>query len=781
MKCKQYPLSKTILFLSLLFCFIAFNDVNALDSSKDVDKKEADVEKEKSGNEVPLSAEIVVKGKRENFFERKGKEPYQERTVNKKGIERLGGASQTNSLMPLQTLPSVNIQSPDAYGLDKGQAVNIRGKNSYHLCRNVDSVPIQGGHYFGAQGDIIDLENIESTTLYSGAVPANKGFGFSNAGGVINMIMLKPSDTFSTQVKQSVGTYDFTKTYARVDSGKMPWGTSIFASGSYTYANQWRGDGFQQRQNAEIGLTQTILSRLYIEAYGIWSRDNGHNYRNLTYEQAKNISDSDNYKYSYNDKKTYSAQDWAYKDYNKQRYTEQAVFGKAVLSVFDNGKLFLKPYYIREDGLSISGTSKLSNVRAADLNRPGVTYWYQKHDTYGGVLSYDHTFKGHSVSLGHWYQSMQPPPPPSNQKAYRIQNNGSLTFAGWNNLAKFTDHKSNSPFVNLESNIGNLMLTGGVRYLIYREPSYKYYDGRDLADANGDDVWDQNPSIRGGMICDGKTFREWLPNAGVSYSFGSDAVVRANYARGYGRQNWGSVPATYYAFESQFNAAGITFQDLWRKLRLEIVDNFDLGMRYNKESWYVEPSVFYAMYRHKQVKIYDPTIGTGVYYFESSAKARSYGAELTAGVSPAKNFTIFSSGAYDNYTFSDDVKTSSSNVVHAKGNQVPDCPKWSATAGLEYKIWDISVSPIARYVDLRYGNMENNQWVPSYITADLNIAYKKDSLFGIKDFTAGISVTNLFNRKYVGTINWTEYQYDGSGTYAPAAPLTVIFTVSGKV
>jgi len=718
--------------------------------------------------------EIIVEGEKDaEFYQKKKLQPNTESTVGQKGIKLFGGSSQTDPLKTLQLLPSVNEHSADAFGLAKPQSIKIRGKNSYYLGRTIDGLPITGEPAFAAGsggGDLIDMENMEGITLYSGATPVDKGLGFSNAGGVVEMTMLKPAEEFTAKIKQSVGSYDFTRTFIRLDSGKLPWGSKLFSSFSYTSADKWRGEGNQRRLNGELGLTQKLSDRGCLELFGVWHDTEGHNYRPLNYAQAKQLSDF--YRYDYSKTLTgTAAKDIYYYDFNRSDLTDKAAFGKVEFAIGRYGLLSFKPYYWKEDGYKLSGSGKL-------LGAPGITNWRIEHETYGSVFKYDLTYGRNNLVFGYWYQESEAPPPPTSQKAYRVEPDGSLSFAGWSLLAKHTHHKFNSPFVNLQSHIGPLFLSCGVRYLQYREASFKYYDGSTVPDVSYDDAFDYNPSIFPDMVAKGRTFREWLPSLGVNYAFRDGITLRANYGRGYARHNWGSVASTYSANRAKFLAAGITLQDLWEELHPEISDHFDLGMRYQRGAWYVEPIVFYGIYTHKQANIYDSALN--VTYHQSTQEAHSYGAELSVGGTPLENFDVFFSTSYNRFTFDKDVRTAAGTLIRAKGNQVQDCPKWSAKLGATYRFWDMAVSPVVRYSGSRYGDMNNTQHIPSHVVADLTLAYEKVSIKHIKEFTAGISLTNLFNKKYIGMISGSEFAFDGSPGYYQGSPTTFVLSLSGK-
>ena len=98
----------------------------------------------------------------------------------------------------------------------------------------IEGIPVWGIQQPGPRLDTFDLENFQSITLYPGAAPPDKGLGGMNTAGAIDIGMLKPSSTFDATIKQSFGSFDLMRTYARIDSGNLPTGTAFFISGSTT-------------------------------------------------------------------------------------------------------------------------------------------------------------------------------------------------------------------------------------------------------------------------------------------------------------------------------------------------------------------------------------------------------------------------------------------------------------------------------------------------------------------------------------------------------------------
>jgi iron complex outermembrane receptor protein len=222
----------------------------------------------------------------------------------------------------------------------------------------------------------------------------------------------------------------------------------------------------------------------------------------------------------------------------------------------------------------------------------------------------------------------------------------------------------------------------------------------------------------------------------------------------------------------------LNLDNLFRRLKPEISDNFDLGLRIGDGNWWVAPTLFYSIVNRKEVNLYDPAIQ--LTYYQSNAEARSYGAEIEAGITLWDDLSLFSSVSYNRYEFENDVRTAGNTVIATKGKQVPDSPEVTAKAGLTYKFLGFAISPTVRYVGERFGDAENKQRVPSYTVADLYIDYEKKDLLGLGDITLGLSFLNVFDKRYIGIISQNDIQVAGNTTYYPGAPFTVAFTVGAR-
>ncbi|CAI8842036.1 iron complex outermembrane recepter protein [Methylocaldum szegediense] len=721
--------------------------------------------------EPPVLDVVTVEGVQTDadYVEPKGSQPNTESTVSREGIRRLAGPGQTNVFKALDLLPSLHTETADPFGLTANRAIRIRGKGAFHLGQTIEGLPLTG---VVGGADIYDLENMDGITLYRGAVPPDKGFGFSNATGLIDQTILRPFDKPGFSVRESFGSYGFNRVYGRIDSGLLPTDTKLFASYSYTTAYKWRGAGESpaNRHNLGFGFTQKLTDSAKLEIFGAYNDLESHDFRPLNYSQATRLDAFG--KFDYNRRLSgIPGQDINYYDFNRREFSDFSLFANLEIKLTDTSRISVKPYYWRDDGFRLFASNNL-------LGSPGVTRWDIEHEQVGLVAQYDTSLQGVQVTLGYWWQDMESPPPPVGQKAYRVTASGDLAFAGWSVLSKQENHVFHSPYLVVNGQLGKANLRAGVRYLDQTVPGIRYYDTQGLPDVDYDNVFRFNPREDPTRRVASQSFQEWLPHFGVNYEITDEARAYFTYGRNYGRPDWGPQASLFNASRARFTAAGLNLDNLFRRLKPEISDNFDLGLRIGDGNWWVAPTLFYAIVNRKEVNLYDPAIQ--LTYYQSNAEARSYGAEIEAGITLWDDLSLFSSVSYNRYEFENDVRTAANTVIATKGKQVPDSPEVTAKVGLTYRFMGFAISPTVRYVGERFGDAENTQRVPSYTVADLYIDYEKKDLLGLGDITLGLSFLNVFDKRYIGIISQNDIQVAGNTTYYPGAPFTVAFTVGAR-
>jgi iron complex outermembrane receptor protein len=703
--------------------------------------------------------EVVVEGKQERgIFEAKTTQPDTESTVNREGIKLYGGAGQISPFKAVDILPSVNYQSADGYGLTNNQSIRVRGQS--RVGSTVEGLSLLNYGLTPGVSDqwLFDMENLSSISLYRGAVGPEKSFAPYNTGGTVDRILLRPTDKIGFTLSESHGSYNFNKLFTRFDSGLLPSGTKMFFSFSKTGADNWKGSGDFKSDILSFGISQKVSSNVKVELFGTYGNPESNAYRSLTYAQSRDLSAYNRYGYSDNANRS------DYYDYNKSSFINSAFFSNIEIKTPGDGKVTLKPYYARERGRTLTGITV--------SGRPGVREWVIRHDMFGLVAQYDAKLLGTDFTLGYWYCNQEPPGPPTAQKLFVINNN-SLRYTGrWAILADPTEnHEWHSPYISLGKQFGSLYVKGGLRYVYEKAPSIDLYNSTNVPDVSLEDTFgyttvDPSGSVRGEII------RKVLPNFGINYAVTKQLNTYFNYGKNIGRPAFDTW-YTYAKNRAAFTNRGLTAQYLWRKIKPEISDHFDLGARYNTDLWSVGGTVFYVVSNDKSVSVADPNLG-GIRYSQNVGEAMSYGAELEISRNISKDFNIFAVGSYNKYEFTKDIHVAANSVTKAKGNQVPDVPVYEARVGATYRFCDFAFTSALRYTGKRYGDVENNEHVSAFTVVDADIRYTKENIWNFKSITAGLAFYNLFNTRYISVINVSDDTRQGSASYYTGAPLTVV-------
>lgn len=682
--------------------------------------------------------------------------------VGKAALEAAADPAGTNPLKAIQLAPSVNFESADATGTTLNQTIRIRGKSSFHLSRTIEGLPIMG---IVGGADLIDMDNAESVSVYRGAPPANRGFGVSNATGVVDIELRRPQERAAFDASLTGGSDSFHRVFARLDSGTLGTGTALFLSGASADGDKWRGNGGTSRDNATLGVKQ-MFGDVELDLFAIYNSYKQNDYRALTYAQATNLDGFGSF--DYNTERTgVAADDINYYGFNRQEYNDVAVIS-VVTAPLGEGTLTVKPYYWNDDGFRLFGRTVLGS--------PGLIRWDIQHDIFGISSEYAFKLGGTDWAAGYWFQSMESPPPPVYQKGYRIQANGDLTFAGWSVLSRQDRHVMNSPYLNGSGSVGPLTWNAGARYLRQRVPGVTYFETTGLPDTTYDKVLDLAPPVDAGRSAVRRTLSAWLPEAGVSYELTSEWSIRGSIGRTHGRPDWGPQATQFSNNQQAFRAAGLTLQNLFDKLDMELATTTEVGVRYSGLKWYIAPTLFRTKARNREVQVYDPAVG--VAYYQSNTHTTAQGAELEIGATPTPALALYGSVSYNRQRFDENTVVSATTTVATRGRQVPDAPKWSAKIAASYVLGPVRIAPSVRYLSTRYGDPLNSQPIQGATIADLEIGAGPWHLAGTSSVRFAVSALNIFNRRYIALINANDIQANGATTYMPGAGRALAATLS---
>lgn len=703
------------------------------------------------------------------IFETDNKDNINSQGFTKEAIDLYGGPIGMSALKVVGMSPSVDYQPAEIFGSNETSfhdPLRIRGKNQsgpggvYML----ESLPISGNP--GGGKTMFDMENFSGIDLYKGYSPVDKSLGFSNLVGKVDLTVERPKKEMETQLTQTVGSNNTLRSFLRFDTGQMD-DIALFGSVSKTSGDKWKGEGDLDRTNIMLGAVYTPNDAFKTEMFVIHNEDSHHNYYGLSYAEAKDLD-------------TYAKKDWNsvssagssnYYDWNKQSFTDTVLAANFEYRFVNDSVVRFKPYYSEDKGTYWFG----NDAKTREIE------WLVDHDRYGAVLEYEVPLNDEvAMKIGYWHGRQQPPGPPSSRRLYTINASGQLQYAGWNILSKNEDHEFNSPFIEFHGDSDKLSYAFGVRYLDFKLGGLKNYtNGTNAMTSSDYDTAIAHGTFDPWGSVDSKTFTEWLPSAYLGYKLTSNADVYFDYARSYGYDV--NLFPTYVTNRAAFVSKNVTLQQLWDKQKLELSDNFDLGLKYKSNGIVYNPNLFFTTVTGKQATVYDPQYG--IAYPTNSIDAMSYGAEFAVSGPLSESVDFLASLFYNQYYYTEDFKTNAAGTSSIKGNQIPDAPTQGIKGSLTYKIENWKFTPIVKYTGSRYGNVDHTQEIPSFTTVDFDVDYKLPKIQGFKSADLKLSLINLFDKRYISSIITPDNALAADTTqptYLVGAPFSAYLSVGLK-
>ncbi|WP_419769275.1 MAG: TonB-dependent receptor [Candidatus Marinarcus sp.] len=694
-------------------------------------------------------------------------ENNQTRIIDGNAAAAIQGTSSTNYFKSLQLLPSVNVETQDAYGLTVDQnMLRVRGQlgdTFSRLSTTIEGVPFGFNVGNGGTGYLLDQENTSSLEFTTGLTPANKGMGLGTTSGSLDLKLEKPKDEAGGMVTVGAGTDNFQKLFLRLDSGKINDMFNFFISSSTMSNDKWKGEGDIKRKNIElmsaIDLSDTTQLEIF-GAYNIFDRDE---YMPLTYAQTQSLSS--NYSVDYNTTITGNKfTDAMYYDFNKQTFDEYFYY-MALDTQMGNTKIKFKPYTLGSKGTRYFGDATTGTVKKMLI----------REEAYGMNLEFEHPLAEGKLYGGWWYQEMESTPPPELQKVYKINADGSLTYASTAMLTDIDKRVSNAPYLGYEKTIDKTHFNVGLRYLMYDFPGVTGYNTAGLADLSYDEALSASSGVKNGMHVDKSSSDVLLPSLALDHQLNQNWKIGGGYAKNYANPWQGPLWSIYNSKTAVFQAAGITLQDLWDELKLETSDNIEFFTQYDYKNFNFKNTLFYGKYKNKQVTVYDPALNLS--YYKSDSEATSMGVELEGNYNLSKNTSIFASVYYNRFEFDNNILLATNTYLETQNNQIPDVAKIGGKLGVNFTYNNFTFSPLARYIGKRYGDAENKEKVDAYTVFDLNTKYvlKKEKL------ELSLALQNIFDKQYIGVVkNSLDDTRTGATSYYQGAPFSAVLSMVYK-
>lgn len=684
-------------------------------------------------------------------------------------LDTLGSAAASNPYQAVAELPSVQAPTVDAWGLvnvpGSFKGLRVRGENTSHGGNGtIDGIPLTGINPGPGYQWMFDMENIESVSMAQGPIPPDR-LDFFNTAGSLDSRLRWPSEKFGGQVGVSYGDNQFVRLFGRLDSGRSAYGTAMFVSASETSAGQWRGSGDapDYLRKVSAGFDQD-LGALNIKLMLVHSEMAQDLYRPLNYAQASDLSAYRDLDYS----KTSSAlpaEAIYYQGYNTQNFIDSAALAEISYRFGNDTKVVVKPFYAKEEGSYFTGIATNNKVRE----------WSIDHDWYGLTAELQTRVADTGLKVGYWWESLDPPGPPTRWTLYNTTASGDLAFSNWALLADTTSRqKFQSVYAVADHRFGALKVEGGARYVAVTLPSIKTYNTMGIGDVSFDTALDQSSGVIAARSADGHTDDYVLPYLALGYTLNPNWSTRVAVGRNLAAtalEGWPTFQSSY----ASFAAKGVTAQQLWDKVKPGTQDGIDLSLRYETDKLFLQPTLYYARYHDKSVSYYDPD--AGAVYAQNVGEAEGMGIQLVGGWQARPKLYVFGSASWGRELLTENVKSVGGATLDVEGKQMPDVPRVMASVGASWEFFPTwSFSPLVHYLGKRYADSMHQEKVGGYTRVDLDLSKKSKTGWG--ELSTSLAVVNLFDRKYIGLITAADVQGTGAYSFYPGAPLSVMGKMS---
>jgi len=707
-------------------------------------------------------------------------------------------------LKAIQTLPGVTYITADPWGNNEQNAsLFIHGFSAGQLGYTLDDVPLGDQNYGNYNGlspsRAVISENVGSVTVSTGAGELRVA-STSNLGGAIETVSSDPRSEFSIQANQTIGSYDTSRTFVRLDSGDMGQGTSFYVSVLRQRARAWDFDGKQGGWNGNFKLVHDDSQRR-ITAYAAYSDKTEPN------EDATTI-----YKTPANAAQAYQpyTRPFLYPDfgaairylnaagavpaleninyrnfYSAAQRTDYLVYLKDEERLSDRTTLSVQGYYHHNDGagivagpITVAGLPTLfslyfpgQNLKAATGNSGyAIRTTEYRIDRKGVLAELNFEAGNHAIRAGAWYE-----------------NNSSAAYRRWYPLNINTPERYSPydrPAGPLFTQYGSEMRTEVLQ--LHLQDTWSLTDRftveagvkTSLQDATGRfPIQPIAGSLPGaaGALPEGriKTDNWFLPTLGAKWRFTDSEELYGNvqknlrqyqaYGAGGSAAPWstGSQAAFDFIKENGNPETSWTYE-IGLRSRHSFPGSFLSGFEAQVNAYHVDFS--------DRLLAISPTIGGigGGSITGGTPSLFNVGDVKTNGVDAAltlrfgQYFTLYNAVSYNSSKYDSDYSTATGGatgtkiggfatvggVVPTGGKQVPGSPQWLNKTVATVDFDPVQLQLFGDYVGKRYATYTNDARVPSFFLLSGRAAIKLPaSLAGFADAELSVNVTNITDKK----------------------------------
>jgi iron complex outermembrane receptor protein len=261
-----------------------------------------------------------------------------------------------------------------------------------------------------------------------------------------------------------------------------------------------------------------------------------------------------------------------------------------------------------------------------------------------------------------------------------------------------------------------------------------------------------------------------LPQFGLRYRIGPDLEVFGDYGRGMRAFAAANTTGPFATTREAFDA-------IKSQLKPEISDSVEVGVRRTNDDVTLLAAVYAVRFRDR---LFSTPVGQGILgnplTIANVGSVTATGAEAAGVWRFAPGWSAYASYAYSRAAYDDDVFDGDGRLIgRTRDKQVVDAPAHIGKAHLDYRGEALFGRLGLTYLGERFFTFENDQRVPSHLTADLTLGWRFGDAGWRKGLEAQLNVTNLFDVRYVATLGGNDFPVRGDAQTLLAGPPRQVF------
>ncbi|MCQ9156435.1 TonB-dependent receptor [Acidomonas methanolica] len=723
---------------------------------------------------LPKAETVTVTGLRDGTTAGGGQMRVETAAKSVETLTRAFIATQSPTASPvtlMASLPSVNVNAADGFGLQGGSNVQMHGLTGNDIGWLLDGTPVYNSGT-GYANEITDAEDLETLSVAPGSSNIADPT-VSSAAGTIYMSMRAPSEKMGAKIEASGGSYDLDREYIRLDSGEIGHsGVRGFASFSHTRANNWRGAGGADKKHVDFKVLKDFTGGSFVTLEGSFNQEYYDYYYYPTADQAKN------YKASYNDfntNKNYSGLD----DYSYYRLNGETPFNVMLLSmpshfvlnrqisiddtpyvwiaygagegasVLTQGQTYMGPTLVDVD-LTAGG-----KVPLTDGSVMADTGFRVQTIQAGNVMDIKWKTRYNTLTAGWWYENynQQETDPVAivnqttgrpasiwNTRNYYHLANGSVYYSQHANEFYDTHTLFIGDTVSLFKD--KLNVTAGFKDVI-------------------SSIWVTN-MLPGAPYRNGRHSNTPLPHFSAHYQIDPHNQVYVNAEADF------RLPFTY-SMLSTYSVGSGALLSRYASPKNEVSIKEELGYRYHDDLLTADISFFNLNMTNRLLTLNMMQNGSQVSETTNAGGQTSRGVDAQIGTRPLWNFlSPYASFEYLHASIDNNVATldndGNATYLPTRGKTQVMSPHFQVAAGLNADWHNIFGGIRFRYVSSQYSTLMNDEKMNGYATDDLTIGYRFHAFGVAKTPKIQLNIINITNARFRSGVY--QYQYNAQSVRA---------------